>query len=566
MHADRLLVQALRAGPGWTALLVAATLLNAVCALALPAAIGAVTDAVLARDAGRGAGAPLGWLAAALGGVALGTALSRLAEVYCGTAATRELRTRLVTHVLALGVPGTRAFTPGDLASRAVTGAPQAGAVARSVVSAVAGLLMSVGGVVALWLIDWRLVAAVGGAVPIGLLLMRVFVRDASDLVTEYQEAQGEIAARMTDALTGIRTIRAAGTWRREADRVLAPLPGLSDSGRRLWHAYGRMQGQGRLIVPLAEIAALAVAGRGVLTGRLSAGEMLAAAGYAPMALGLVGQIPLLLALARLRAGARRLAEVLSVPAPGGGDRALPPGPGALVLRGVTVRTPDGPLLDAVDLTVPPGRTVAVVGRSGAGKTTLAAVAGRLLDPDEGRVLLDGVPLRELAPAALRAQVAYAFERPDLQGTTIADAIAYGCPSAPPRAVERAAALARADGFVRLLPAGFDTPVADTPLSGGERQRLGLARAFVRNARLIILDDATSSLDSVTEAQVAAALAEAAATRTRLVVAHRAGTAARADLVLWLDSGRVRALRPHRELWADPDYRAMFEPAPAERA
>jgi ATP-binding cassette subfamily B protein len=145
-----------------------------------------------------------------------------------------------------------------------------------------------------------------------------------------------------------------------------------------------------------------------------------------------------------------------------------------------------------------------------------------------------------------------------LLGATIHDMIAYGRPGASRAEVEAAAGVAQADRFIRLLPKGYDTPLAQAPMSGGELQRLGLARAILTRARIIVLDDATSSLDTATEAKVAEALARVLAGRTSLVVAHRAMTAARADLVAWLDAGRIRALAPHLALWSDPSYRAVF--------
>lgn len=195
----------------------------------------------------------------------------------------------------------------------------------------------------------------------------------------------------------------------------------------------------------------------------------------------------------------------------------------------------------------------------------LAAVAGRLLDPDTGSVLLDGVPMDGMEPARLRREVAYAFARPALPGTTVEDTIAYGPWTASPEAVRDAARAARADGFLALLPYGYATPVADAPLSGGERQRLGLARAFAHPGRLMILDDALSSLDTVTEHHVRRALDERAGHRTRVIVAHRLSSAARADRVAWLEDGRIRATGRHDELWSDPDYRAVFRTdVPAE--
>ncbi|MGH3769731.1 MAG: ATP-binding cassette domain-containing protein, partial [Pseudonocardiaceae bacterium] len=201
-------------------------------------------------------------------------------------------------------------------------------------------------------------------------------------------------------------------------------------------------------------------------------------------------------------------------------------------------------------------------GRSGAGKSLLAAVAGRLADPEQGQVLLDGVALPELSRAQLRGAVGFAFERPELVGDTIEEVINFGSRMRTKTNVREAAATARADTFVERLPQGYSTELAAAPLSGGEVQRLGLARAFARPYRVLILDDATSSLDAVTEQQVGAVLASGQhsgrPSQTRLIIAHRAATAARTDLVAWIDHGRLRSLRPHSDLWRDPDYRALF--------
>ncbi|GAB4006653.1 hypothetical protein GCM10029992_58070 [Glycomyces albus] len=166
-------------------------------------------------------------------------------------------------------------------------------------------------------------------------------------------------------------------------------------------------------------------------------------------------------------------------------------------------------------------------------------------------MLLDGTPLHRLSHRALHAAVGWAPERPVLVGGTIGEAIGTDRP------VRDAARAADADAFITRLPHGYDTPLEDTPMSGGEAQRVGLARAW-HAERLLVLDDATSSLDVVTERRVIEALTAGETTRTRLLVTHRPGTAARADLVVWIDGGRVRAVAPHRRLWDDPDYREAF--------
>ncbi|MGE6726449.1 ATP-binding cassette domain-containing protein, partial [Streptomyces niveus] len=336
--------------------------------------------------------------------------------------------------------------------------------------------------------------------------------------------------------------------------------PELAAQGRRMWRIHGAAVARSGVLMPLLTTVVLAVGGIRLASGDMSVGDLLAASRYAALAAGVGTAAGLLGSLIRSRSAARRAAELMALPAMTYGARTLPPeGRGTLELRGVSVRREDRTVLAGVDLTIPGGTSVAVVGRSGAGKSTLAAVAGRLTEPDGGTVLLDGVPLGALRRDVLRREVGHAFERPVLFGATLGEALAGGSPM-PEERVRTAARAASADAFVRLLPHGYATPPQAAPLSGGELQRLGLARAFARAGRLLVLDDATSSLDTVTERQVEAALARDVRHGTRLIVAHRLSSAARCDLVVWLEDGRVRATGPHEELWRSGEYRALFAP------
>ena len=554
--ANRLLLQAARRAPGWTIALVVAMLVDAVTSLLFPAALAVAVDAALQ---GEPPGMALVRLGALLAAGMLAEMLASVAGASYGASVVAWLRHRLFRHVLALGIAGQRRFAAGDVMTRLTGDAPGAAQVLGEVLDAVVTVTTTIGAVVALGLIDWRLAATFLASVPITFLFLRRFIHEASDLFVDYRRLQAAIATRLIDALRGIRTIRASGTATREIDRVLAPLPQLSAAGRSLWRAQREVTWQFGLLVPLLQIVVLAVAGFGVTAGRLTPGDLLAAVGYFTLALGLFEEIDSLLESVSARAGAARVAEVLAErPTHLPGALPLPDGPGAVTFRGVTVRAGETVVLDQLDLEVPAGAAVAIVGRSGAGKTTLAWMVGRLVDPDEGEVLLDGVPVSRLRESELRRAVSYAFERPALLGSTIEAAIAYGRPSASRAEVEQAAEAAQADGFVRRLPAGYATQPARVPLSGGEVQRLGLARAIAQGGRVLVLDDATSSLDTATEVQVEAALAALAAGRTSLVVAHRAAAAARADLVAWLDGGRIRALAPHVLLWDDPEYQAVF--------
>lgn len=554
--ANRLLVQAARQAPGWSAVLVLATVAGAISALLIPAALAGAVDAVLGPGE---SGMALVRLAAVLAGGALAELLGALAGASYSASATAWLRHRLLRHVLGLGVGGQRRFATGDVLTRLTGDTPASGDVLPVLIGAVASVVTAGGAVVALWMIDWRVALAFLLGLPPTVVLIRVFIVRASDLFVAYRRFQAAIGARLVDALAGIRTIRASGTAAQEIERVLTPVSELGATGRALWRVQGQMAWQAALLVSVLEVLVIAVAGFGVAAGRVTPGELLAAVGYVRIALGVFIEIDSLVQVVQARAGAARVAEVLAEPTPRTEPvRRLPEGPGALALQGVTVRVGERVVLDRLDLEVPAGASVAIVGRSGAGKTTLASLVGRLIDPNEGQVLLEGVPVTALDPEDLRRVVAYAFERPVLLGSRVHDAIAYGRPSSSRGEVERAARAAQADGFIERLPARYDTLLGQAPLSGGETQRLGLARAIAQGGRILILDDATSSLDTVTELQVQTALAALLGSRTCLLVAHRAATAARADLVAWLDSGRIRAFQPHAALWDDPEYRAVF--------
>jgi ATP-binding cassette subfamily B protein/subfamily B ATP-binding cassette protein MsbA len=218
-------------------------------------------------------------------------------------------------------------------------------------------------------------------------------------------------------------------------------------------------------------------------------------------------------------------------------------------------------VLHEVTLTLEPGTTLALVGPTGAGKTTLASLLPRFFDPWRGRVLMDGIDLRELTLASLRAQISLVLQEPFLFPISVADNIAYGRPGATRDQIVAAAAAAGADDFIRHLPKGYDTALGDrgTTLSGGERQRLSIARALLKDAPVLILDEPTAALDAATEAAVMDALARLMAGRTTLIIAHRLSTARRADRIVVLDHGRVMESGSHDELMAaGGHYRAML--------
>lgn len=538
--------------------------------LAMPTVLAHALDALLTDP--RTPESAWHWisLAAALtGALVVAQAGEALLTGTTGARAAAWARGRLLRHVLAVGPSARDHYSPGDLTSRLVGNAAHTSAAPAAVAGLPTAVVTPLGALIALTLLDPWLGAVFVLGIPFLVLLLRAFVRDTSDSVSRYQRVQGRMAGHLLEALGGARTVAAAGTVRRETSRVLSALPELGRHGTRTWHVLGRSTARAAVVLPLLQIVVLAVGGLLMAARRLTVGELLAASRYAALAAGLGLLVSRVNDVVRSRAAAGRVAEVLAAPAPAHGPRGLPAGgAGLLEFRGVAVVRGGRTVLHSVDVVIPGGSSLAVVGSSGAGKSVFAALAGRLADPDEGTVLLDGVPLSELRRDALRSAVGYAFERPALLGGTVGGTIAFGPTPLPGRAVVSAARQACADDFVRLLPDGYDTDCRAVALSGGEVQRLGLARAFAHEGRLLVLDDATSSLDTVTERRIDAALWHGLGDRTRVVVAHRASTAAHADLVAWLDGGRVRAVAPHTTLWRLPEYRAVFEPpgAGAHRA
>ncbi|CAM3834732.1 ABC transporter ATP-binding protein [Kibdelosporangium persicum] len=538
-----------RHGGRWLPVIGTSALVGTASTLALPTVLGKAVDAIVTGGSGGT------WLVAAGLLIAVGIAsdlVDSFAGVACVASTTAWLRERLITHLLAVGP--NRRFDTGDLVTRVSGNAVDAAQAGPAVVTVWMAVLPPAGSLVLLVVIDPWLAAAFLAGVGLVALVLRAFTRRTAQVITSYQQVQGRIAARLAESLAGARTIAAAGTTRDEKRRVLGELPALHDQGMASWRVLSRSVAQAGVVGPLVTVAVLAAGGMALLDGRITPGELFAAVQYAVLGAGLGGMTSVFGRLARARAGAGRAAEVLGTAAIGYGHLRLAEGEGRVEFRHVTVHRGEREILADVSLTLPGGKAVAVVGRSGAGKSTLAAVAARLEEPASGDVLLDDVPMKYLTRDELRRAVGCAFERPVLVGGTVADAVGMGRDL---DLVRSAAEATHAHEFVSRLPLGYNTPLAQAPMSGGEAQRLGLARAW--NAeRLLVLDDATSSLDMVTEMQIGRTLTADHGHRTRLIVTHRVATAANADLVVWLESGRVRATGTHADLWRDPAYRDVF--------
>jgi ATP-binding cassette subfamily B protein len=313
--------------------------------------------------------------------------------------------------------------------------------------------------------------------------------------------------------------------------------------------------------------ALLLVGGREAINGDITVGEFIAFYGYVLMLTGPMRGLGMALGMAqRAVASGTRVFELLDraprlVAAPDA--RPLPPGGGHVEMRGVTFGY-DGAesILRDIDLDVEAGQTVALVGPTGSGKTTLVMLIPRLYDVDRGAVLVDGVDVRQLDPATLRREVAVVSDDAFLFSASLRENIAYARPEAGDEEVAEAAERAGLGELVDSLPDGLETLVGERglTLSGGQRQRVAIARALLAEPRILILDDATSSVDATTESRIKAALAEVMEGRTTFVIAHRLSTIALADEVVVLEDGEIEARGTHEELLeTSPLYREIAE-------
>lgn len=407
-----------------------------------------------------------------------------------------------------------------------------------------------------LWL-DWVLTVFALLVVPIAVIPINAIGTRMRRASKAQQEQAGEVVSLLTESLAGARMVRAYGLEDYERQRAGRAFRTWFDSLMRVVRGRARVDPVLEAMGGVAVAGVIAFAGWRIASGAASAGQFtgfVAALLIAARPMRALGTLSVALQEGAA-AVARCLALIDEVPRVADAPDAVPlaPGPGRIVCEAVSFRYgEDGPALHEVSLDLAPGSTVAVVGASGAGKTTLINLIPRFADPIEGRVRIDGQDLRAVTLASLRRAIALVSQEVVLFDDTVRANIAFGRLDASDAEIEAAARAAEAHAFIAALPEGYATRVGDRGLrlSGGQRQRIALARALLRDPRILLLDEATSALDAETEARVQAALELLRAGRTTVVIAHRLSTVRAADRIVVLEAGRVVEDGPHEALLA----------------
>jgi len=433
--------------------------------------------------------------------------------------------------------------------------------------------ILTIVGVTAVMLVlEWRLALVALAFTPALVALAYRYSHVSHPILRDVQQKMADVATVAEENIVGVHVVKAFAREEQEQrkfERASESVFGQSVLANRQRAIYVPLLA---FIPLLAQGSILLYGGWMVVNGSLTVGQFFAFNLFVMMLIMPLRMLGMWIGQAqRATASGERIFEVLDeeVEIRERAEAAdLPAGPGRIGFEGVAFAYGDAAVLDGIDLEVAPGRTVALIGHTGSGKTTLASLVPRFYDVTAGRVTVDGVDVRDVRLPSLRREIGIVAQDPFLFSATVRENIAFGAPWATDEDVERVARQAQAHEFVAELPAGYDTLVGErgVTLSGGQRQRVAIARALIMNPRILVLDDATASVDATTEAKIRLGLREAMRGRTTLIIAHRLSTLALADELVVLDAGRIAARGTHDELLAtSPVYREIYEHGLLER-
>ncbi|WP_052072310.1 ABC transporter transmembrane domain-containing protein [Sphingopyxis sp. MWB1] len=491
--------------------------------------------------------------------LAVATALRFYFVSWLGERTVADIRQAVQQNLLRLAPGFFEENRPSEIASRMTSDTAIIEQVVGTTVSvALRNLVIGIGGIIYLFTLSPKLTGGILLGIPLIIMPIVLLGRRLQNVSRSSQDRVADIGATTAEQLGAMKIVQAFGQEAREAGRFTTAVEANFATAKRRIRLRATITAVVIGLLFGAITTLLWYGAEGVAAGTITGGTIAAFVLTGGLVAGAFGALTEVYGdLLRAAGSAERLSELLSVEAaiaPPANPRALPEPPqGTLAFEGVEFRyptRPDAPALHDFTLRIAPRETVAIVGPSGAGKSTLFQLAERFYDPQQGRILLDGVPLTEADPAAIRARIALVPQEMVIFAATARDNLRYGNWDATDDQLWEAARAANAEDFLRQLPEGLDTYMGEggARLSGGQRQRIAIARALLRQAPLLLLDEATSALDAESERLVQDALDALMHDRTTIVIAHRLATVRAADRIIVMDEGRIVEEGRHEDL------------------
>ena len=481
-----------------------------------------------------------------------------------------DLRRAAYARVMSLSIEQTDRFTTGSLVTRMTNDISMIVDFVEMILRMfVRAPFFLIGGTLFLLTLDVQFGVVLLFSIPVLALTLGLVLSRAVPLFAHVQTRLDRVNCVMQENVSGARVVKAYVQEAYECNRFDRANSDLRDVNYRVQRMMAILHPVLVVVQNLAVIAVILLGGRSIAEGigGMSTGDVMAAVTYTTLVINSIMMVTMMFqSISRALASAARVREVLDTDPTikGGTLSGREDAPVAVAFRGVSFRYPGTagePVLKGIDLEIRRGETLAVVGATGAGKSSLVRLLSRFYDPTEGEVLVDGVPVKDYDLKALRAKIGYVLQKSELFSDTVAGNLAWGRPDATDEELRAAAEIAQAAEFIEKMPEDYQTFVAEkgASLSGGQKQRLSIARALVRRPEILVLDDATSALDLATEAKLRTALNQTLKDSTVILIAQRIASVRSADRIAVLDQGRIVACAPHDELMQSCEtYREIY--------